>query len=64
MNFSAALPAEVQASYSVIIDSILEKSDLNTISAKRIRKGLQDRVGHDISDQKVRDPSRELLLSD
>lgn len=48
------LPTEVQASYSVIIDEILRASDLNTISAKRIRKGLQERIGHDTSSQKVR----------
>jgi len=46
------LPAEVQASYSVIIDEILRASDINTISAKRIRKGLQERVEDDLSQQK------------
>lgn len=49
----AALPKEVEASYSAIIDSILAASDLNTISAKRIRKGLQEKVDYDISHQKV-----------
>ena len=48
------LPAEVEASYAVIIDEILRASDLNTISAKRIRKGLQERIGHDTSNQKAR----------
>lgn len=48
-----ALPPEVEASYSAIIDSILASSDLNTISAKRIRKGLQERIEYDISHQKV-----------
>ncbi|KAF2242728.1 SWIB/MDM2 domain-containing protein [Trematosphaeria pertusa] len=48
----AALPPEVEASYSAIIDSILASSDLNTISAKRIRKGLQERIEYDISHQK------------
>ncbi|KAF2740433.1 SWIB-domain-containing protein [Polyplosphaeria fusca] len=46
------LPREQEASYSAIIDAILAASDLNTISAKRIRKGLQERVNYDISDQK------------
>jgi upstream activation factor subunit UAF30 len=46
------LPPEVEASYSAIIDSILAASDLNTISAKRIRKGLQEKVDYDISHQK------------
>ncbi|EOA80808.1 hypothetical protein ACJQWK_09858 [Exserohilum turcicum] len=49
---SDPLPAHVEASYSRIIDDILRASDINTISAKRIRKGLQERVGHDLSHQK------------
>lgn len=36
-----------------IIDSILAASDLNTISEKRIRKGLQAAVDYDITPQKV-----------
>lgn len=48
-----ALPPEVEASYAAIIDNILAVSDLNTISAKRIRKGLQERLDYDISHQKV-----------
>ncbi|KAH7391770.1 SWIB/MDM2 domain-containing protein [Pyrenochaeta sp. MPI-SDFR-AT-0127] len=47
-----ALPTEVEASYSAIIDEILRSSDLNTISAKRIRKGLQERVEYDTTHQK------------
>lgn len=47
-----SLPPEVEASYSAIIDSILATSDLNTISAKRIRKGLQAQVDYDITPQK------------
>ncbi|KAF2435060.1 SWIB-domain-containing protein, partial [Tothia fuscella] len=47
-----ALPAEVEASYSAIIDDILAKSDLTTISAKAIRKGLQTRVDYDLTPQK------------
>lgn len=46
------VPPEQQASYSAIIDEILATSDLNTISAKRIRKGLQERVSYDITHQK------------
>jgi hypothetical protein len=53
MVATASLPPEVEASYSAIIDEILRASDINTISAKRIRKGLQDRVDHDLSEQKV-----------
>lgn len=47
------VPPEQQASYSAIIDQILASSDLNTISAKRIRKGLQEKVDYDITPQKV-----------
>ncbi|KAL8778423.1 MAG: hypothetical protein Q9213_007423 [Squamulea squamosa] len=47
-----ALPATVQAEYVKIIDTILASSDLNTISEKRIRKGLQQAVDHDIAPQK------------
>lgn len=46
------LPPDVADKYSTIIDNILENADLNTISAKRIRKGLQERLGHDISGEK------------
>lgn len=47
------MPPEQEAAYSAIIDSILQSSDLETVSAKRIRKGLQERVDYDISHQKV-----------
>jgi hypothetical protein len=52
-NEYIALPPEVEASYAAIIDNILAVSDLNTISAKRIRKGLQERLDYDIAHQKV-----------
>ncbi|KAL8673757.1 MAG: hypothetical protein Q9168_001818 [Polycauliona sp. 1 TL-2023] len=47
-----ALATDVQAEYVKIIDSILASSDLNTISEKRIRKGLQQAVNYDITPQK------------
>ncbi|USW57969.1 Putative SWIB/MDM2 domain-containing protein [Septoria linicola] len=47
-----SLPLEQRAAYSAIIDKVLANSDLNTISAKRIRKELQEQVGHDLSSQK------------
>ena len=47
------MPAEVEASYVVIIDSILAASDLNTITSRRIRDGLQQAVDYDIAPQKV-----------
>jgi upstream activation factor subunit UAF30 len=43
----------VEASYATIIDSILASSDINTISAKQIRKGLQQAVDYDLEPQKV-----------
>ena len=45
---------ETKASYIPIIDSILAASDLNTISEKRIRRGLETAVGHELTSQKVR----------
>ena len=48
----AVLPSEA-AQYSAIIDGILASGDLDTISAKQIRKGLQAAIGHDLSEKKV-----------
>lgn len=45
-------PAE-EASYSTVIDAILAASDLQTVSAKRIRLRLQEDLDHDISAQKA-----------
>ena len=59
LAYSCSVPAEVQASYVVIIDSILAASDLNTITSKRIREGLQRAVDYDITPQKVHLPSDE-----
>jgi hypothetical protein len=50
----AIVSPDVEARYTEVIDSILAKSDLNTISEKRIRKGLQEVVGYDLTPQKVR----------
>jgi hypothetical protein len=50
----ATVSHDVEARYTEVIDSILAKSDLNTISEKRIRKGLQEVVGYDLTPQKVR----------
>jgi upstream activation factor subunit UAF30 len=47
------VPSETRDHYVRIVDSILAASDLNTISAKRIRKGLQTAVDHDITPHKV-----------
>ncbi|OJJ86808.1 SWIB/MDM2 domain protein [Aspergillus glaucus CBS 516.65] len=48
-----SLPPETREQYIQVIDSILAQSDLNTISEKRIRRGLQDAVGHDLTPQKA-----------
>ncbi|KAA6411945.1 MAG: hypothetical protein FRX48_04095 [Lasallia pustulata] len=55
------LPPEVKASYATIIDSILAASDLETISEKRIRKGLQQAVEYDITPQKG--PIKALIMA-
>ena len=45
--------AEEERQYTVIIDEILANADLNTISAKAIRRDLQLRVNDDIAAKKV-----------
>ena len=49
----ATVSPDARDNFVPIIDSILAKSDLTTISEKRIRKGLQDVVGYDLTPQKV-----------
>lgn len=39
--------------FARLIDDILRNSDLNTISAKRIRKSLSETLGYDVSEHKV-----------
>lgn len=51
-------PAE-RAQFSAIIDGILSTADLQTISAKQIRKGLSDKLGVDLSDKKK--PVQDLI---
>lgn len=54
MNISKALDPSLEKTYTEIIDGILATSDLNTISAKALRKGLAER-GYEVTpDQKVR----------
>ncbi|KAL4943843.1 hypothetical protein BDV06DRAFT_188778 [Aspergillus oleicola] len=55
-----SLSPGVRDEYIPIIDAILSKSDLNTISEKRIRKGLQDEVGYDLTPQKA--AVKELIM--
>jgi upstream activation factor subunit UAF30 len=45
--------SEEERRYTAIIDEILGSSDLNTISAKAIRKGLQEKVEDDVNAKKV-----------
>lgn len=52
-NLYITVPKEQEASYAAIIDSILAKSDLDSVSKKKVRKELTDRVGYDVSAQKV-----------
>lgn len=40
--------------YTGIIDHILQTSDLATVSRKKVRKALEQKLGKDLSDQKVR----------
>ncbi|EEP81205.1 conserved hypothetical protein [Uncinocarpus reesii 1704] len=55
-----ALSPDVKFSYIGIIDKILADSDLNTISEKRIRRGLQDATGHDLTPYKAE--IKELIM--
>lgn len=59
---SAVAPGQ-EASYSAIIDKILSTADLQTISAKRIRKELQAQVEYDLTPQKVGFPHGPRRLS-
>lgn len=47
--------SEKLAAYTKVIDSILadKNTDLNKISEKQIRKGLQETLDYDITPQKV-----------
>ena len=55
---SPPVSSSERAQYSAIIDDILASGDLQTISAKQIRKGLQARLEVDVSDKKVISPRR------
>ena len=47
------LSPEQRVSYAAIIDDILSKSDINKVSAKTVRKSMQERIDYDITAQKV-----------
>ncbi|KAL1980415.1 hypothetical protein VTN96DRAFT_4173 [Rasamsonia emersonii] len=55
-----SLSPEVRESYIKKIDLILAVSDLNTISEKRIRKGIQETVDYDITPHKA--AIKELIM--
>lgn len=52
--YLSAVPQEVRANYTTIIDAILAESDLSQITPKTIREGIQAKVEYDITPQKVR----------
>ncbi|KAF4555273.1 Upstream activation factor subunit spp27-like protein [Elsinoe fawcettii] len=51
-NNVSALSSEQDASFSAIIDAILKKSDLTSVSAKQVRKQLAVEVGKDLTEYK------------
>ncbi|KAF1815563.1 SWIB-domain-containing protein [Eremomyces bilateralis CBS 781.70] len=46
------LSAQQENDFSKIIDDILAESDINTVSSKSIRKGVQAKVGYDLTPYK------------
>jgi upstream activation factor subunit UAF30 len=45
--------AEEKSSYTRIIDGILSAADLQTVTRKKIRQGLEAAIDKDLSAQKV-----------
>jgi upstream activation factor subunit UAF30 len=45
---------EEKTTYTRVIDGILAAADLETVTRKKIRQGLEEAVDKDLSDQKVR----------
>jgi len=53
-SLEITVTAEEEIRYTQIIDGILATVDLETVTRKKIRSGLQDALGgKDLSDQKV-----------
>ncbi|KAK0625423.1 hypothetical protein B0T17DRAFT_617516 [Bombardia bombarda] len=50
---SSPLSAEEKAEYTRIIDGILAAADLETVTRKKIRSGLEAAIGKDLNSQKV-----------
>lgn len=59
-----AVSAEDLASFTKIIDSVLAVSDLQTISAKKIRKAIQATTDLDVASHKVGAKSATQMLCD
>ena len=53
VSYSSSVTPEQRTQYAAIIDTILREGDLNTISEKKIRKALSEKLGYDVSHQKV-----------
>ena len=51
--YSSAVSEDERKRFTPIIDSILVAADLETISEKRIRKGLQTAIEYDLTEKKV-----------
>lgn len=50
-----AVTPDEETRYTAIIDNILQTADLNTVTRKKIRLGLEEALdGKDLGDQKVR----------
>lgn len=50
-----AVTPDEESRYTAIIDNILQTADLNTVTRKKIRLGLEEALdGKDLGDQKVR----------
>lgn len=63
MDLEISLSLQDKVSYVNIIDSILAVSDLEAISERRIRTGIEKAVGHDVSHHKVSQIELELDMS-
>jgi hypothetical protein len=53
MLTSGRVTPDVRAQYIAIIDSILIDADLETVSVKQVRSGIQEKVQYDITPHKV-----------
>ena len=48
-----AVTDEERGAYTRIIDGILASADLETVTRKKIRQGLEEAIDKDLSEQKV-----------